>query len=277
MTGMIHRAKVTNNRNRTPLHHRWILYITGVALLLSCLSGFADETTPAKNATAIKQATQRGSALFYTYGCWQCHKLGDEEPPGMRKELEMGPDLIDVGNRLTSAELLTSILQPNAVIADPKEKHTLDGVSRMPAFQDPLATKDINDIVLFLSQCKSPSAPKLAMAKVTDENFENTIAKTKGLVLLDFWAEWCFACHEINPLLEELAPEFKGRVLFGKIDVEDNPHLTAKLVPDVMFPCLLIMKDGKVLDRKYGVKGVEDPKKHLKDWLKKFLQSEPER
>ena len=66
----------------------------------------------------------------------------------------------------------------------------VEGISRMPAFNDPLAKDDIRDIVLFLHQSKLPASPKPTMIKVTDENFSDTVENSEGLVLLGFWAEW---------------------------------------------------------------------------------------
>ena len=217
-------------------------------------------------------AVERGHGAFYAYGCWHCHAIGNEEAPGMRDELAMGPDMADVGSRLGPGEILQSILEPSAVIAEPREKHMVDGISRMPAFNDPLAKDDIRDIVLFLHQSKHPASPKPKMIKVTDENFRDTVENSEGLVLLDFWAEWCFACLVLSPILEEIAPEYQDRIKFCKIEVDENPVLVEKYVPDLMFPCLVIIKDGKVLDRKYGVDTDLEPKSFFKDWFEKLAQ-----
>jgi thioredoxin 1 len=220
-----------------------------------------------------KLAIERGHHSFYTYGCWHCHAIGSEEPPGMRNEFAMGPDMGDVGNRLSAKEILRSILHPSAVIAEPREIHMANHVSKMPAFQDPLAKDDIRDMVLFLHQSTLPAAPETQIVKVTDENYKHTVETAEELVLLDFWAEWCFACLELNPVLEEIASEYQGRMTFGKVEVDENPVLVGKFVPDLMFPCLVIMKDGKVIDRKYGVNPELEPRDFLKDWFSRFLST----
>jgi thioredoxin 1 len=189
----------------------------------------------------------------------------------MRNDVAMGPDMADVGSRLNAEEILQSILRPNIAIAEPKEKHMVDGVSRMPEFEDPLAKDDINDIVLFLSQCKLHAIPETMVVEVTSENYNEIVENSNGLVLLDFWAEWCFACLEISPILDEIAPEYQDRIKFCKIEVDENPLLVEKFVPDVMFPCLVIVKDGKVVDRKYGMGGAQDPRLFFKDWFASFL------
>ncbi len=223
-----------------------------------------------KNAAEQKLAVERGHNAFYTYGCWHCHAIGDEEAPGMRNELAMGPDMADVGNRLAPEEILQSILDPNAVIAEPKDQHMTEGISLMPAFNDPQAIDDIRDIVLFLQQCNLPKPSQPEMLKVTEENFGDTVEKHDGLVLLYFWAEWCFACLAVGPALEELAPEYRDRIQFCKVEVDENPVLVEKYVPDHSFPCLVILKDSKVLGRKYGVDPDSEPAPLIRDWLKKF-------
>ena len=118
--------------------------------------------------------------------------------------------------------------------------------------------------------------PETVKVEVTDENFKHAVGSANGLVLLDFWAEWCFACLELNPVLEEIAPEYQGRIKICKIEVDENPVLVEKYVPDLMFPCLVIMKDGKVLDRKYRVDANLEPKDFFQDWFSKFLSTRQE-
>ncbi len=218
----------------------------------------------------LQLSVKRGHEAFYTYGCWHCHTLGDEEAPGFRDGLVTGPDLADVGDRLNAGELLQSILEPNAVIAEPKDEHVENGLSKMPAFDDPAAMADIRDMVRFLEHCKLPEKNENNILEVTDGNFQQLMNKNKDLVLLDFWAEWCFACFEANPALEAVAPQFEDRLKVFKIEVDENPVLVDKYVPDLMFPCFVIMRDGKVLDRKYGLDKTMDAKDFFKQWIAKF-------
>ena len=223
-----------------------------------------------KNAAEQKLAVERGHNAFYTYGCWHCHAIGDEEAPGMRNELALGPDMADVGNRLAPEEILQSILDPNAVIAEPKDQHMAEGISLMPAFNDPQAMDDIRDIVLFLQQCKLPKPSQQEMLKVTEENFGDTVEKHDGLVLLYFWAEWCFACLAVGPALEELAPEYRDHIKFCKVEIDENPELVEKYVPDHSFPCLIILKDSKVMGKYQGIDPDSEPAPMIRNWLKKF-------
>ncbi len=228
-----------------------------------------------EDETEREEAIERGHDTFYTYGCWHCHTIGDEEAPGMRDEIAMGPDMADVGSRLTKEEILRSILDPNAVIAEPVEKHTEDGISRMPELSDSSAKDDIKDIVIFLHHSKLPPASKTQIVDVTEENFEREVDNADHLVLLDFWAEWCFPCLELSPVLEEMAPQYQGQIKFCKIDVDENPVLVDEFVPDLMFPCLVMMKDGKVLDRKYGADPDMEPRMFFENWFAEFLPAPP--
>ncbi len=216
-------------------------------------------------------SAERGEETFYAYGCWQCHTVGDDEAPGMRDGLTMGPDLATVGDRLSPEEILQSIQDPNAVIAEPRDDHVIDGFSTMPSFNDPAALSDIKDIVSFLAHCQEPDSVVGSMTAIADAEFDAVIAGESELVLLDFWAEWCFACLETNPALEAMAPDYAGKVRFFKVEVDENPDLVARFVPDVMFPCFVLMKDGEVLDRKYGVPATMEPTPFFESWIAEHL------
>ena len=90
----------------------------------------------------------------------------------------------------------------------------------------------------------------------TDENFEKEVieaSKTKP-VLVDFFAEWCGPCKMAAPVLEELAGEYKDKVVVGKLDVDQNQETASKL--GVMsIPTIIMFKDGKEVDRKVGFAG----------------------
>ena len=63
--------------------------------------------------------------------------------------------------------------------------------------------------------------------EITDANFEEVINSEKP-VLVDFWAEWCGPCKMIGPLVEELATDYDGKAVIGKVNVDENPNVSAK-------------------------------------------------
>ncbi len=237
------------------------------------------DSTPADDKaskkTELRDSIERGHESFYTYGCWHCHTLGDEEAPGLRNGLIIGPDLADVGNRLSTEELLQSMIDPNAAIPEPKQEYMENGLSKMPSFNDPAAMADIRDMVRFLEQCKIAEKKNSNILEVTDASFKDLMEEGhEGFVLLDFWAEWCFACYDANPALEAVAPEFSKHWKVFKIEVDENPVLVDKYVPDLMFPCFVILHKGKVIDRKYGLDKTMDAKDFFRKWLSKHERNE---
>jgi len=251
---------------RFEIHSKAItsLAVCSVVLLCSC------ESTPVAIGKAdLQLAVEAGRASFFNDACWRCHSLGDEELPGSPDFANAGPDLATVGDRLDIAAIRQSIIDPSAVIAEPASDHTDEnGHSKMPSFADTLDAQTVDNLAVFLSENKSVAANTDGLTvAVTKENFEEEVSRAGSLVLLDFWAEWCVPCHEIDPVLEKLAPEYRGRVKICKINVDDNPELVADHVPDNIFPCLILMKNGHLLDRQYGT----DPKMEIEPFFHKWF------
>jgi thioredoxin 1 len=86
---------------------------------------------------------------------------------------------------------------------------------------------------------------------ISDRNFEQTV-KNYPLIVVDCWAAWCAPCRAIAPVVEELAKEYSGKVVFGKLNVDDNPE-TAEKFGIRAIPTLLVMKNGSEVDRIVGV------------------------
>jgi len=100
-----------------------------------------------------------------------------------------------------------------------------------------------------MNQMSTPKIDKPIV--VSDRNFDQT-TKSYPLLVVDCWAAWCAPCRAIAPIVEELAKEYSGKVVFGKLNVDENPETTNKF--GVMaIPTLLVMKDGKEVDRVIGV------------------------
>jgi thioredoxin 1 len=99
---------------------------------------------------------------------------------------------------------------------------------------------------------------------LTDQNFEELVLKSDKPVLVDFWAQWCGPCLNIAPAIEELAQEFDGKVVVGKLDVDANP-VVASQFGIRSIPTLLVIKNGVVVDKQIGA----SPKSVLKQKLEK--------
>lgn len=95
--------------------------------------------------------------------------------------------------------------------------------------------------------------------EITDSNFNDVISKNKT-VLVDFWAEWCGPCRMIGPIIEELANEYKGKVIIGKLDVDSNQESSIKYGVRSI-PTILTFKDGEIVDKQVGAV----PKEKLKN------------
>ena len=88
--------------------------------------------------------------------------------------------------------------------------------------------------------------------EITDENFEKTVLKSDKPVVVDFWAAWCGPCRMVGPVIEEIAGEYEGKAIVGKVDVDANQEFAAKYgVRNI--PTVLMFKDGEVVGRQVGV------------------------
>jgi len=85
---------------------------------------------------------------------------------------------------------------------------------------------------------------------ITDANFKELISSNK-VVVIDFWAEWCGPCRQIAPIVEDLATEYEGRALIGKLDVDENQDVCEQYgIRNI--PTVLFFKDGELVDKIVG-------------------------
>src|SRR5687767_3318168 len=93
--------------------------------------------------------------------------------------------------------------------------------------------------------------PNTMAFEITDSNFETEVLNSEKVTLIDFWAEWCGPCRAISPIVEELAKEFDGRALIGKVNVDENPEITMKYgIRNI--PTILFIKKGEIVDKQVG-------------------------
>ncbi|MEM1518153.1 MAG: thioredoxin [Nitrososphaerota archaeon] len=85
---------------------------------------------------------------------------------------------------------------------------------------------------------------------ITDKDFDKFISRYP-LVVVDFWADWCMPCRFLAPIVKELAKEMSGKVVFGKLNVDENPVTSSKF-GIMSIPTLIIFKDGRPVDAVVG-------------------------
>ena len=100
--------------------------------------------------------------------------------------------------------------------------------------------------------------------ELTNREFEKFTKE--GIVLVDFFAEWCMPCLVMAPVIDELSEKFKGKIKFGKVNVEDNQEISKKFKISSI-PNLVLMKNGKVIDNFIGAISQEELEKRLRKWL----------
>ncbi|MCS7129073.1 MAG: thioredoxin [Candidatus Caldarchaeum sp.] len=121
-----------------------------------------------------------------------------------------------------------------------------------------------------MAEMLSSSSPKPSQTlsepvELSDLDFKQFVS-THDFVVVDFWAEWCAPCRAIAPVVKELAKQYAGRVVFGKLNVDENPR-TAAEYGIMSIPTLIFFKRGKPVDMVIGAV----PKKMLESRIAQYL------
>jgi thioredoxin 1 len=85
---------------------------------------------------------------------------------------------------------------------------------------------------------------------LTDANFATLVSKYP-LLVVDFWAPWCGPCRMVSPVIEQLAEEYSGKIVFGKVNVDENQGIASSFGIQSI-PTLMLIKNGKVIDVMIG-------------------------
>lgn len=105
------------------------------------------------------------------------------------------------------------------------------------------------------------------MLNLTDENFEKEIQNSEKPVLVDFWASWCSPCFILAPILEKVTQDYKEKIIFSKVNLEEAPAIAKKYKIE-QIPTVVLFKKGKPISGFIGAR----PEPVVREWLGKSLE-----
>lgn len=184
-------------------------------------------------------------------------KIRADENPGLVQRFALrGPTLVTFkgGDEASRAEM------PTAADARAHTEYVL-GRGPKPTAPPPPKTEPAH-------ASSNGDAAQGTPLHVTDATFQRDVLGSSLPVMVDFWADWCGPCHRIAPTLEKLAKEYAGRVRIAKLDVDRNQRTSGQYQVQSI-PTLLLVKNGKVVDRLVGA----HPEPELRRQLERLLHN----
>ncbi|MFN0119922.1 MAG: thioredoxin [Blastocatellia bacterium] len=115
-------------------------------------------------------------------------------------------------------------------------------------------------------RCKTPLSELAGPMTITDTNFAAQVLQSPLPVLLDLWAAWCGPCRMVAPVIDELAHELSGQARVGKLNVDENPVMAARLNARSI-PTLLVFHHGQEVERMLGAQPKQEILRRLRPWI----------
>lgn len=125
--------------------------------------------------------------------------------------------------------------------------------------------RKLRDLMSEVESGKSMGDWPVEPIAVTDGNFDSAV-KQYDVVVVDCWAPWCGPCRMIAPTIDQMSKDYRGKVVFGKLNTDENMGIASKF-GIMSIPTLLFFKSGKLVDRLIGAV----PREHIEERLKKIM------